>query len=151
MKKFVHLFISFCLMLSFTLCTVSAAPYHGNDLDQSTEWVYFNDGSCLEIVTTVLYETRSSNKIVEKDFFYKVDGKNVTCYTLQGFFTYDGKTSFATDVSYSIDIYQSGWDVSDHEESYSGNTVRGTAVFSGPSGDKTIRGSITCDKNGNIS
>lgn len=149
MKKCVHLLISMCLVFSFVVCTTSAAisPY----VEQNVEVISFENGDSLEIVTTITENLRASSKTVSKNYIYKSNGKNAVCYTLYGSFTYDGKTSKAIDASADATIYQSGWSLPDHEESYSGSTVRGTAVFSGPSGDKTLGGSITCDKNGNIS
>lgn len=149
MKKCVEFLLSICLMLSFVVCATSAtvSPY----VEQNIEIISFENGDSLEIITTITENLRASSKNISKNYIYKSNGKNAVCYVLHGSFTYDGKTSKAIDASGDVVIYQSGWSLSDHEESYSGNTVRGTAVFSGPSGDKTIRGSITCDKNGNIS
>ncbi len=152
MKKLIRSCIICLLSISCLLSTASAQTYSMNPQVQSTEIIWIDNESCIEVVTFVSTSPLlASSKHAEKVYTLKASGATVVSYTLEGWFNYDGKTSKAIDVSSSFDIYQPGWDVSDHEESYSGNTVRGTAVFSGPSGDKTIRGSITCDKNGNIS
>lgn len=139
------------LLLLISLLTTSAFAVVPQ-VEVYSETIYFEDGTYLQITTTVVADsTRSASKRAYQDYSYYIDNTEVFCYTLIGIFEYDGKMCRATDASGDVVIYQSGWSLSDHEESYSGNTVRGTAVFSGPSGDKTIRGSITCDKNGNIS
>ena len=150
MKRCVHIIFSVFLVMCMFTCSAAAESYSSyRDIDI----VYFNDGTYLEITTTSSNILGYSNtKNSSKEYTYKSStGKTILIYTLYGTFSYNGTTSKALDAYSEIDIYQPGWDVSDHEESYSGNTVRGTAVFSGPSGDKTLGGSITCDKNGNIS
>lgn len=139
------------LLSVFCLCTVpvfAATPR----VEKTIETICFEDGTYLQITTTETENmTRSSAKRVYRDYNYYVDNKLAVCYTLTGIFEYDGKTSKATDVTASASIYQSGWSLKSHHESRSGNRIYGTATFSGPNGDKTLSGSITCDKDGNIS
>ncbi|NCE64033.1 hypothetical protein D1159_05385 [Pseudoflavonifractor sp. 524-17] len=146
--KRIRAFVTAFLVLSLCVCTVSAQE---NPSVQSTEVIWYEDGSCLEITTIVDTQARASAKSAKKIFDYKVGGKVAISYTLQGWFEYDSSTSKAVDTDASIDIYQPGWSLTSNRETCSGSTVRGTATFSGPSGSKTLSGSITCDKNGNIS
>ena len=137
------------LALIFSLSTTVFAA--GPQANVSTETVYFEDGSSVQITTTVYEMARASSKVVERTYEYIVSSKLTVSYTLVGYFSYNGSSSEATGVSASADIYQSGWDLDSHSEDYSGNRVTGTATFSGPNNrSKTLNGSITCDKNGNI-
>lgn len=150
MTKFKKL--SIITVLLFTFCFSTAAFAAVPQVSEESQIIYFANGDYLKITTIIgTRAARALEQSAEKQYNYYSNNKIAVRYTLTGFFEYDGKTCRATDASGDVVIYQSGWSLSDHEESYSGNTVRGTAVFSGPSGDKTIRGSITCDKNGNIS
>lgn len=150
MKNCIKAIVSSLIIFSMILGPVSAQAY----VPQSeTEIVNFDDGSYVEIVTTTYPSTRSSEKYAEKVFTYKTFvGVEIVSYTLKGWFEYtSGVSSRATAVDYSYEIYKSGWDIVNHEESRSGNTVYGSAVFSSSSDSKTIQGSMSCDKYGRIS
>lgn len=150
MKKYIRTLCAVLSMLCVFGCTVLAAE---SQTERSLEIVPLEDGYYLEIVTTVEYPSvRASSIHGMKDFHCKsADGKLVFTYTLNGTFEYDSRTSSAINGYGSATIYQSGWSMKSHNKTCSGSTVRGTATFSGPSGSKTLSGSITCDKNGNIS
>ena len=146
-KRLISLLLSTLLFCSCTVAFAAQAPDMPN-----VETIYFEDGSYLCITTTVQESYARSSKIrASKDYDYYTGGKLSIRYTLNGMFTYDGSTSKATDVSTQVYFYQSGWSLSSQSKYCSGNRVYGTATFSGPSGDKTLSGSITCDKDGNIS
>lgn len=136
------------LVLYFQTTVLAAVP----QIEETFDKVYFEDGSYLQITTIVEnFQMRSSSRNASKKFdYYTSDDRIAVSYMLTGSFEYDGRTSSATDVTASVSIYQSGWSLKSHHEDCSGSSVYGTATFSGPSGDKTLSGSITCDKNGNI-
>lgn len=138
------------LLSVLCLCTVpafAATP----QMEEKVETIYYEDGSYLQITTTVIRDAvRTSTRRVSRDYTYRSDNRVVVQYTLIGTFEYDGKTSSATNATATAGTYQSGWSLKSHHEDCSGSSVYGTATFSGPSGDKTLGGSITCDKNGNI-
>ena len=148
MKKYLRYIVAFCLCLCFcTVATYASAPV----ATSSTEIVYLEDGNYVEIVTTVFSNSRSTITDASKEYIYKTYfDRKLFSYTLWGRFEYNGTTSKATDVAYTHTIYDSEWNLGSHRESYSSNTVYGSATFGGPY-IETIGGSISCDKNGNIS
>lgn len=149
MKKYLRYIIAFCLFFCFSITTAYAAT---PQMVSSTEVVYFEDGSYLEIITTVTPSvSRATITDASKEYIYKtVLGQKLFSYTLMGRFEYDGSTCEATNVTSFHTIYNSDWNFGSSRESYSGNTVYGSATFGGPY-IKTIGGSISCDKNGHIS
>ena len=148
MKKYGRYFIAFFLLLCFSFSTTT---YASTPQSFSTkEVLYFEDGSYVEIITTVYNSARGTIKDASKEYIYKtLSNEKLFSYTLLGRFEYDGRTSKSTDVTASAVIYNDEWNLGSHRESYSGNTVYGSATFGGPY-IKTIGGSISCDKNGNI-
>ena len=152
MAKFGRYIIAFCLFFCFSISTVAYASTP--QITSTTEVVYFDDGTYLEIITTVSTVStisRGTIKDASKEYLYKTrPGEKLFSYTLFGRFEYNGSTSEATNVDSSHTIYNSDWNFGSSRESYSGNTVYGSATFGGPY-IKTIGGSISCDKNGHIS
>lgn len=140
--------VIFLLCIGMLLTPALAA---GPEEQQETVIVY-EDGSCLTITLTVYpFQSRSTARYGTKAYDYTDNsGSKVFTYTLEGWFTYDGTTSQATNVKGTAAIYKSGWSVQSHNEYCSGNTVYGTITASDSSTSKTIYGYITCDKNGNI-
>ena len=146
--KYIRYVIAFCLCFCFCTAPIYAAT---PQTTSSTEIVYFEDGTYMEITTTVSSVARANITDASKEYLCKnLLRKKLFSYTLLGRFEYDGTTSRSTDVTASYAIYDSEWNLGDHRESYSGNTVYGAATFGGPQ-IKTVGGSISCDKNGNIS
>ena len=148
MFKRISSLVLILVLFCFNTVAFAAQPQTTSDI----ETIYFEDGTYLQITTTVQtgYARASSTKAT-RNYDYYLGGTLTVRYTLIGTFRYDGTTSEATNVSASASIYESGWDLDSHSEDYSGNRVTGTATFSGPNNrSKTLNGSITCDKNGNI-
>lgn len=147
MKRFRQCIVVFILSLSFFIPTVYAAT---PDISSDVEIIYFDDGSYLEITTVVSSPFSGTIVDASKEYVYKnILGTKYFSYTLYGRFEYTGTTSKATDVTSYYDIYDPEWNFGSSRESYSGNTVYGSATFGGPY-IKTVGGSISCDKNGNI-
>lgn len=147
MKKYIQYIIAFCLFFSFSISSVYAAT---PNTISTTEVVYLENGNYVEITTTVTAVSRGTIKDASKEYLYKdYLHRELFSYTLLGRFEYNGSTSKATDVTASATIYNDDWNLGSHRESYSGNTVYGSATFGGPY-IETIGGSISCDKNGNI-
>lgn len=137
----------FCLSIC-TSAALAAAPA------QTTEEIeYYEDGSFLTITTT-LYPTlsRASERYAEKQYKYTDNtGEAVYTYTLQGWFTYDLKTSEAIRAVAVIRVHKSGWTVTSYSEYCSGNTAYGNATFKGPLFvTRTVAATLTCDRYGNI-
>lgn len=151
MKRCIQTLSIICLALYFCIGTALAAvpvPH------QTKETIVFDDGTYLEIVTTVEPSlTQSNTKKASKEYTYRLisSGEKVCTYIFYGTFSYNGSSSEAISATAKATVYKSGWTLESHDEYCSGKSAYGTAVFSGPSGDKTLGGSITCDKNGNIS
>lgn len=119
---------------------------------ETVERIDCGDGAYLTITTTVyITNARASSRYAEKKYDYTdAAGDTAFIYTLRGWFTYDTKSSTATDADAVIDVYKSGWSLSSHREYCSGSTAYGSATFKGPAGPQSVSGSITCDKNGSI-
>lgn len=147
MKKLGKSLISLLLLLCFFIpVTFAATP----QITSNTEIVYLEDGTCIKITTTVSSVARGNFKDASKEYLCeRLNGDKLFSYTLYGRFEYNGSTSEALDVSSLVHIYDSEWNFGSKRESYSGNTVYGSATFGGPQ-IKTVGGSISCDKNGNI-
>lgn len=147
MKKYMRYIIAFCLFFSFSITTTYATTAHATS---NTEIVYFEDGTYMEITTTVSSTSRGTIIDASKEYLCsRLNGDKLFSYTLYGRFEYTGTTSKATNVTSGHTIYDSEWNFGSSRESYSGNTVYGSATFGGPQ-IKTVGGSISCDKNGNI-
>ena len=147
MKKYMRYIISFCLFFCFSIGTTYATT---PQVVSNTEVVYFEDGTYMQITTTVSSTLRGTIIDASKEYLCsRITGDKLFSYTLYGRFEYTGSSSKSTDVTWSAKIYDSEWKLGSHRESYSGNTVYGSATFGGPY-IKTIGGSISCDKNGNI-
>ena len=117
---------------------------------QNIEVIWFEDGSHAEIVT-LQSSTRSVTGSSKTYTYWDSGNKKVFSYTLNGDFSYDGNTSKVTRVTYSSNIYLSGWSLSSHNEYGSGSTAYGDATFKGPGGaSEDVSLTLTCDKNGNI-
>ena len=147
MKKYGRYIIAFFLCFCFSIsCTYAATPQTAS----TTEFIYFDDGTYMQITTTVSTLSRGTIKDASKEYLCsKINGDKLFSYTLYGRFEYTGSSSKSIGVTASATIYDSEWNLGDHRESYSGNTVYGAATFGGPQ-IKTVGGSISCDKNGNI-
>lgn len=150
MKKYIRFFITLLLIFSLSICSVSAA---GSSETSTTEIIELENGTYIEIVTTISSLSRSNQKYATKEFTCKTwSGSKIVGYLLKGWFEYDGNSSKATAVEAVYYIYHEGWDLDNHLEYCSGSSVYGAAKFDGPDGDTvTLTGSITCDKDGNIS
>ena len=142
----------YSVLIALSLCLFIPTAYAAtSDVSSSTEVIYFDDGTYLEITTTVSSPFSGTIVDASKEYVYKnLLGTKFFSYTLYGRFEYTGTTSKATDVTSYHTIYDPEWNFGSSRESYSGNTVYGSATFGGPY-IETIGGSISCDKNGNIS
>lgn len=147
MKRLSRIGLALLLCVNLLLSSVSAL-----EPAQAVEQISYDDGSCLTITTTIYSNNaRSSSRYATKDYAYTdAAGDLAFVYTLKGWFSYDGQTSTATNVSASAAIHKSGWDVTSHQEYCSGNTAYGNVTFKGPTGYRSISASITCDRYGNI-
>lgn len=115
---------------------------------QSTETIWFQDGSHAEIVTTIPL-TRGTLSADKQYTYTNSNNKKVFTYTLHGEF--DSSTHKATRASSIYTCYLSGWSLSSHNEYCSGSTAYGDATFKGPgSASEDVSLTLTCDKNGNI-
>lgn len=147
MKKLGHYIVTVLLLCCFCIPTAYAAT---PQTVSSIETIYFEDGTYMEITTTSTFLLRGTIVDASKEYLCKnLLGDKLFSYTLYGRFEYNGSTSEALDVSSLVHIYDSEWNFGSKRESYSGNTVYGSATFGGPQ-IKTVGGSISCDKNGNI-
>ena len=148
MKKCIHYIVAFFLIFSFVVPSTYAAT---SQVTSDVEIISLKNGNQLKIITTVSATSRGTVIVASKQFVYEnLLGHKFFSYTLMGRFEYNGSTSKAIDVTSHATIYDSDWTCVSHRESYSGNTVYGSATFGGPY-IETIGGSISCDKNGNIS
>ena len=145
MQKIISFFSAIVLVIAILAGTASAA-------DVTSVRVDFSDGS-YAVVTTISHGmTRASVNDSKVYTYYDENGDRCFAYTLYATFQYDGRTSSAADVDYTVRISQRGWDISSHSEWTSGDTAYGRAVFTDPDGGRhSVSLSLTCDEDGNVS
>lgn len=154
------------ILAVFCLCTCGAfaASAPVDITEQSTETIYYDDGSYAEITLTVeetpvaaltsVRSVQATTKYITstKTYTYKTSsGTNVFAYKLTGTFKYTGSSATATSATTSYTIYKSGWSRKSNSSYTSGSSAYGNATFASSLSSKSVSLKITCDKNGNIS
>ena len=141
-KHFLRLAMALLLVAGIFSNTPALAKYE--------ERIDFEDGSYAVIETVSSGRSRASKTDAKVYTYYDTSSRRCFSYTLYADFSYTGRTSSATSVNYSVDIYRTGWSLVSHSEYTSGNKAYGNATFSGPTGPQYVSLSLTCDKDGNV-
>ena len=121
---------------------------------------YYDDGSYS--VTTIEQSPVSratAHQILGKKTIdlYNSDDELQWTYTLIGTFTVEfGVSSVCTDSTYTIEIADSNWHLTAHDNSYSGNIAYGTATIKKKvlfitTTTYDIEADVSCDVDGNVS
>lgn len=144
-KKYSKYIVAFLFCICVTISPAFALSYDSNS---SVSIIELENGDHIEIVTTIIPSVNRSSKqetAATRTFSYvSLSGNTLFSYELYGEFEYDGTTSKATYVDFGIDIYNPAWDIDNHSEYISGNSVRGSAKFNGPLfRTETLSGGIT--------
>ena len=164
MKKIVSVFLTAFVLLGITIVPAGAQNTANDDPVQlhvvSTYTEYAEDGSYT--VTTIeesvapiaMVYTRVGKKTAKN---YDSDDNLQWTYILMGTFRVtSGESAVCTASNYTYDIYDDHWSLTDHTNSFSGDTAYGTATFKRKFFFVTtnifdINAHLTCDKNGNLS
>ena len=164
MKKIVSMFLAAFVLFGFAIVSVGAQNTTNGDSVQlqvvRTYTEYAEDGSYT--VTTIeesvapiaMVYTRVGHKTAKN---YDSDGNLQWDYTLVGAFRVtSGESAVCTASTYSYKIYDDHWSLTDHTNSFSGDTAYSTATFKRKvlfvtTNTFIINAHLTCDKNGNLS
>lgn len=160
MKKIISIsLIILCVIATIVPTAYAEDNFQYDSLDVVTETEYFDDGSY--IVTTIRQTptarastyTKHGEKVVE--LFNSSDELQWT-YILTGTFQVTaGVSAVCTNSTYSVEITDSNWHLTAHDNSYSGNTAYGTATIKKKvlfitTNTYDIDASVSCDADGNI-
>lgn len=152
-RRLTSLLLTFLLILT---CIVSAtAASDEQPLTQTTtDTIYYEDGSYDVVTLTVEVsaarstKTKSGSRTVTK--YSNKDVKQFS-FTVKGVFAYDGNSAWATNVSTSYEIFESGWSCTKKSASKSGNSVTGSATFKYGLAVNYPSATVTCSPTGVIS
>ena len=166
-KTFLSVLLILCVLCSISIPAFAAMPVSEvvevdiHSLTEVTKTVeYLEDGSYL--VTTIktsptpraeVYSKSAAKEVV----LYNSSDEIQWNYFLIGTFTIEtGVSCVCTNSTYSYNIYDNSWSLTDHSNSYSGNAAYGTAVFKRKilfitTSTQNIEGAVVCDAYGVIS
>ena len=152
-KKIISVLLA-ALMLATTLPLSTLAA---EDTSEQAICIYYEDGSCLEIIIAESLSRASSTKTGSKTFNYKDSNGNL-CWTavLHGTFTYTGTSATCTASSCNVSISDSAYYVVSKTVGKSGGSATATLTMGRKLLGITISKNtyelkLTCDKNGNLS
>lgn len=159
MKKYISKQIRFAPLLAFLLalaCIFPAAAASDAQplLETTTEIVHYDDGSydvvtlTIEAPITRATSTQSGSKTVTK---YSTQNIKQYSFTVKGVFAFDGSSAWATNVSTSYQIFQTGWTCAKKSASKSGNSVTGSATFKYGVLSNSPTATISCSPSGVLS
>ena len=146
--KIIKKMFSIVLILTLVIKTMTPVYVYA----QTNDIEYFEDGS---FIITELIEpnslARTAKSAKKSSTYYSASGVEQWKVTLTGTFTYDGKTSKATNASIDVSIYKSGWSTTSKSATYSGNKAIGSVKVSKNATNISKSLSISCSKSGIIS
>ena len=140
-------------LLVFVLLFCLLIPANVQATEQTQEKrILFSDGSYIltEITST---QIRASGTITGSQHYTYYSASDVKQWraTVTGTFTYDGTTATCTAVSTNFTTYASGWALDSVSKYKSGNKAIGDFYISCSLWETSVRVTLTCDKNGNLS
>lgn len=156
-KALTCLTLSICLLASSLLSSSSVTAASATVTEET---VQLEDGGYCVITTTEttvpsVTRGKTHTKTANKSYnYYNASDVLSWKYTLHGTFMYDDYLVVCSDVSHSIDIYNTlNWNYDSAKRWKSGNTAYGKAVFRliSTSATKTVNLNISCTKHGVIS
>lgn len=117
-----------------------------------TERISFEDGSYIVSRITVVESRAINTKTGGAEYvYYSASDVKQWRATVTGTFTYDGTTATCTAVSTNFTVYASGWALDSVSKYKSGNKAIGDFYISCSVWETSVRVTLTCDKNGNLS
>lgn len=161
MKKLLSIILAtVCLIVVAAPCVYADDAVLYSSVEENTYTEYYDDGSYM--VTTIreyatpraTTYTKTAEKIAN---LYNSSDELQWTYKLIGTFTVEsGVSSVCTNSTYSCNIVASGWSLTAHDNSYSGNEAYGTATLKKKVLFITVQTSevdmkMRCDANGVIS
>ncbi len=159
MKKIISILLALVFLTCTATCSVGAIGVESLDAITTTTTQYLEDGSY--IVTTLTQSASPRATTYTKNGYktinlYNSDDELQWKYTLIGTFkVVEGVSVTCTDSTYTYEIVNDSWHLTDHTNSYSDNTAYGTAVFKKKvlfivTKTENVNVLINCDKNGNM-
>ena len=146
MKGLSKLLVLILLLSFFVPANVQAVT------QTKTERIDYSDGSYIVAKITVVESRASNTKTSSKDYiYYSASDVQQWKATVIGTFTYDGTTSTCTVVSTRFIPYVSSWALDSVSKYKSGNKAIGDFYISCSLWETSVRVTLTCDKNGNLS
>ncbi len=159
MKKIISILMFLCVIITIVPTAYAEDNVQYDSQDVITETEYLDDGSY--IVTTIRQTptarastyTKYGEKVVE---LYNSSDELQWTYILTGTFQVTtGVSAVCTDSVFYVGINDSSWHLTDHNNSYSGNTAYGTATLKKKvlfitTTTYDIDASVSCDADGNI-
>lgn len=141
------------LLLVFAVLSPVAVCAQEQD---STAYITYDDGSYIAVEVTVIQSRASSTRIAAKHYtYYNSNDVKQWKATVTGTFAYDGTTSQCTAVSTNFTVYNSEWSLDSVTKNKSGSRAFADFYISyapiiGVSFETSVRVTVTCDKDGNV-
>ncbi len=159
MKKIISILLALVFLTCTATCSVGAIGVESLDAITTTTTQYLEDGSY--IVTTLTQSasprattyTKAGYKTVN---FYNSDDELQWKYTLIGTFNVvEGSSATCIGSTYTYEIVDDSWHLTDHNNRYTMNIAYGEATFKKKvlfivTKTENINASMGCDRNGNI-
>lgn len=142
----------FSTILAFLLVLVVLSPAAVCAQEQDgTTYVIYDDGSYVIIEIAEIQSRTVSTRIAAKHYTY-YDANDVKQWkaTVTGTFTYDGTTSQCTAVNTSFTRYTTTWTLDSVNKNKSGATAFADFYLSCSIWETSVRVTVTCDKDGNV-
>lgn len=152
MKRF-SIIVSLLLVVTLFVPTSVIA----NDLTQTSEIIYLENGCYITIEITESPERASASKSGTKNYVYRSNsGNELWRASLRGTFTYTGTSATCTASSCTTTVTDTAWyevskNASRSGASAIGEFVMGHKILGITINKETVNMSLTCDANGNLS
>ena len=141
------------ILLVIALIISLLVPFNVSATAQTdTQRFVFSDGSYIILEISETGSRASNTKSGDKVYtYYSASDVRQWKATVIGTFTYDGTTATCTAVSTNFTVYASGWALDSVSKYKSGNKAIGDFYISCSLWETSVRVTLTCDKNGNLS
>ncbi len=160
MKKVISIFLTVVVLFLIPIHKVDAVGTDAVDNAAASTIQYFEDGSYIVTTLSQSVSPRASTYIrhgYKTVTHYNSSDEVEWKYTLEGTFkVVSGVSATCIDSTYTYEIVNDSWHLTDHSNWYSDNIAYGTATFKKKvlfivTSTRDINASIRCDKDGNLS
>lgn len=153
-KKFLSVLLCCALFFAATVTAgASSASPSTKEGEVVSEKVILTDDGCL-IETIRIYpnntKTARSGNFADKSYNYRTSSGLEWCYTISGYFSWNGVSATASNPSDSYDIFFDDWSCTSHSVRAAGPTIVGNATFKCFGLTKITKPTLTCSANGNF-